>query len=103
MVRQRVRRVGNSLVVTLPAEELERLGIAEGDLIAFEPRKIETTEHFVMSPEVRAAVATFWDRPDFQEGLAYLKDHRDGPGALFADHGCHRAQRGGAWATERAG
>lgn len=73
-MKQRVRRVGNSLVVTLPAEELKRLGIAEGDLIAFEPRKVETVERFVMSPEVQAAVATFWDRPDFQEGLDYLKD-----------------------------
>ncbi len=74
MLKQRVRRVGNSLVVTLPAEELERLGIAEGDLIAFEPRKVETVERFVMPLEIQAAVATFWDRPDFQEGLAYLKD-----------------------------
>jgi putative addiction module antidote len=74
MLKQRVRRVGNSLVVTLPAEELERLGIAEGDLIAFDPRKVETIERFVMPPEIQEAVASFWDRPDFQEGLDYLKD-----------------------------
>jgi len=74
MLKQRVRRVGNSLVVTLPAEELERLGIAEGDLIAFEPTKIEPVERPILSPESQAIVDSFWARPGFQAAMEYLKD-----------------------------
>lgn len=53
MITQKLRRVGNSFVVTIPREEAERQGLSEGDLIGVEVRKLHITPE--MSPEVRAA------------------------------------------------
>lgn len=74
MLTQRVRRSGNSLIVTIPREEAERLGIQEGDLVAFEPRKVETIQRYVLPPEVQAAADEVWSRDDFLAALDYLKD-----------------------------
>lgn len=41
MVVQKVRVSGNSYVVTIPREELERLKLKEGDLVGVEFRKVE--------------------------------------------------------------
>jgi putative addiction module antidote len=53
MITQKLRRVGNSYVVTIPKEEAERQGLQEGDLIGVEVRKLHITPE--MPPEVRAA------------------------------------------------
>ncbi len=53
MMLQKLRRVGNSFVVTIPKEEAERQNLQEGDLIGVEIRKLHITPE--MSPEVRAA------------------------------------------------
>ncbi len=74
MLRQRLRLVGGSAVVTIPKEDLDRLGLAVGDLIAFEPNKIEMVERHVLSPEDEAAVASFRNAPSFLAALDYLKD-----------------------------
>lgn len=74
MMRQRVRQVGGSAVVTIPKEDLERLGIKVGDMIAFEPSRIEMVERHILSPEDEAAVATFRSNPSFLAALEYLKD-----------------------------
>lgn len=74
MLTQRVRRSGNSLIVTIPREEAERLGIAEGDVIAFEPRKVETVRRYILPPDVQEAADAVWSRPDFLAALDYLKD-----------------------------
>ena len=74
MLTQRIRRSGNSLIVTIPREEAERLGLAEGDLIAFEPRKVETVQRFVLPPDVQVVADAAWARPDFLAALDYLKD-----------------------------
>ena len=39
MITGRVRKRGNSYVVTIPREEMERLNIADGDLVDIEIRK----------------------------------------------------------------
>jgi putative addiction module antidote len=53
MLLQKVRKVGNSYVVTIPREVMESQGIREGDTVAVEVRKVG---HQVrMDPDVRAA------------------------------------------------
>src|SRR5687768_9084064 len=53
MLLQKVRKVGNSYVVTIPREVMESQGIHEGDTVAVEVRKVG---HQVrMDPDVRAA------------------------------------------------
>ena len=74
MLTQWVRRSGNSLIVTIPREEAERLGIREGDLVAFEPRRVETIRRYILPPDVQAAADAAWERPDFLAALDYLKD-----------------------------
>ncbi|HEX5500966.1 MAG TPA: hypothetical protein VFW96_00005 [Thermomicrobiales bacterium] len=55
---QKVRRVGNSYVVTVPREEIERQGLQEGDLVGVEVRKLETWP--ALSPDLRAAAEESW-------------------------------------------
>lgn len=71
MLIQKVRRIGNAYVVTIPKDELTRQGIADGDLVIVEVHKVTQTPQ--MSPEVHAAFERSWQTytPDYD----YLKDH----------------------------
>ena len=71
MITQRVRKVGNSLVVTIPKEEAERLDIGEGDLVGLEVRKVRVVP--AMSPEVRAAFERSWEM--YGEDYRFLAEH----------------------------
>lgn len=71
MVTQKLRRVGNSLVVTIPKEEAERLNLHEGDLIGVEVRKLHVTPE--MAPEVRAAFERSLEM--YAADYDYLADH----------------------------
>jgi antitoxin component of MazEF toxin-antitoxin module len=42
MFQQQIRRSGDNLVVTLPKEEVERLGFYEGQLVTIEVTPLET-------------------------------------------------------------
>jgi putative addiction module antidote len=42
MSTQQIRKVGNSYVVTVPREEMERLKLAEGDTVAVQVNKVRT-------------------------------------------------------------
>jgi putative addiction module antidote len=53
MLLQKVRKVGNSYVVTIPRELMENQDIQEGDTIALEVRKVDYRVQ--MDPEVRVA------------------------------------------------
>lgn len=53
MLVQKVRRSGNSYIVTIPREEIERLGLRENDLVGLEIRRLETWPE--LAPEVQAA------------------------------------------------
>jgi len=68
MVVGRVRKVGNSLVVTVPKEEAEELELREGDLVAMEIRKAEVRP--VLRPELRKLAEKSWERN--QAGYRYL-------------------------------
>jgi putative addiction module antidote len=53
MLLQKVRKVGNSYVVTIPRELMENQHIQEGDTVALEVRKVDYRVQ--MDPDVRAA------------------------------------------------
>jgi putative addiction module antidote len=59
MLMQKLRKSGNSLVVTIPKEELERLNLHEGDTVSLELRKV--THQVELSPAVRTAFERSWE------------------------------------------
>ena len=73
MVTQKVRKVGNSYVVTIPREELERQHIEEGDLVGIEVRKVLVSLRPEFSPAVAAAVQRSLEKYDAD--LRYLATH----------------------------
>ena len=50
-----LRRVGNSLVVTVPGDELDRLQLAEGATVTVEVREARVEVHPVLPPDLREA------------------------------------------------
>lgn len=70
MLLRKVRKVGNSYVVTIPKEEVERLKLRDGDLVSIEVRRVDVKPK--MAPDVRAAFDQVFD-PDGADYL-YLKD-----------------------------
>jgi putative addiction module antidote len=70
MIQQKLRKVGNSYVVTIPRDEVERLGLTEGQLLAVEVQPIEMRP--VMRPEVREAFEASWKRSE--AAYRYLAD-----------------------------
>ncbi|HEX8727721.1 MAG TPA: AbrB/MazE/SpoVT family DNA-binding domain-containing protein [Ktedonobacterales bacterium] len=70
MLTQRVRRVGNSFVVTIPKDEAQRLQLEEGDLVSVEVRKL------LLQPEMPPDVRSAFERAmtQFASDLEYLKD-----------------------------
>jgi putative addiction module antidote len=71
MIMQKIRRAGNSYVVTIPKEEAERLGLHEGDLVGVEIRKLEVRP--IMTPELQAAWERSWRRGE--AAYRYLAEH----------------------------
>lgn len=70
MVVGKVRKVGNSLIVTIPKEEAEELGLREGDLVTMDIRKAEVRP--VLRPDLRKMAEDSWERN--QPGYRYLAD-----------------------------
>lgn len=70
MLVQRVRRQGNSLGLTIPKEEVERLGLQDGDLVAVSVNRVQVQ---VQLPEdVREATEAVLR--EFKSDLDYLRD-----------------------------
>ena len=59
MIQQQLRKVGNSYVVTIPKEEVERLNISEGQLLGLEITPLEIKP--VLRPELLAALEETWE------------------------------------------
>ena len=60
MIQQPLRKVGDNYVVTIPREEVERLGLQEGQVLTVEiqvPR-----ENSLLEPDLRAAFEESWAR-----------------------------------------
>jgi putative addiction module antidote len=70
MLTQKLRKVGNSFVVTIPKEEAERQNLQEGDMVAIEVRKVHIRPE--MSPEVKAAFEHSWQA--YEADYRYLAD-----------------------------
>ena len=59
MLMQKIRKSGNSLVVTIPKEELQRLNLREGDIVSLELRKV--SHQIELSPAVRMTFERSWE------------------------------------------
>lgn len=74
MIASKIRKHGNSYVVTIPREEMEKRGLAEGQLVGFDPVPVElrSVERPVtgLRPEVQAAAERVWAKNE--AGLRYL-------------------------------
>jgi antitoxin component of MazEF toxin-antitoxin module len=68
LITQQLRKVGNSYVVTVPKEEVERRGWQEGQLLALQLTELEVRP--VLGDDLREAIDERWDRN--VEALRYL-------------------------------
>jgi antitoxin component of MazEF toxin-antitoxin module len=59
VITQRIRRTGNSFVITILKEEAERLNLSEGDFVGIEIRKMRLWPE--LSPELREAFERSWE------------------------------------------
>ena len=71
MIWQKLRKVGNSYVVTIPKEEVERKHLQEGQLLTVEIQPAEVRP--VLSPELRKAFEESWQRNE--EAYRYMAEH----------------------------
>ncbi|HEX9014416.1 MAG TPA: AbrB/MazE/SpoVT family DNA-binding domain-containing protein, partial [Chloroflexota bacterium] len=71
MVVGKVRKVGNSLVVTVPKEEAEELDIREGDLVTVDIRKADVRPS--LRPDLQKLAQESWERN--KAAYRHLRDH----------------------------
>jgi putative addiction module antidote len=69
-MHQRLRKVGNSFVVTIPKDEVARLNLREGQLLDITVEPLETVP--AMDPDVRTAFEESWTRNE--AAFRYLAD-----------------------------
>ncbi|MCA1669702.1 MAG: AbrB/MazE/SpoVT family DNA-binding domain-containing protein [Thermomicrobia bacterium] len=60
MIAQKLRRSGNSYIVTIPREEVERQGLTEGEMVVIEVRAAEIRPK--LRPELRPLSEKSWQR-----------------------------------------
>lgn len=68
---QKVWKTGNSFVVTIPRDEIERQGITEGELIEVTVHKVEIRRALTPAMQMALDEALAED----QEALRYLADN----------------------------
>jgi len=68
VIAQQLRKVGNSYVVTVPKDEVERRGWQEGQLLAVQLSALEVRP--VLGDDLREAIEERWERNE--EALRYL-------------------------------
>jgi antitoxin component of MazEF toxin-antitoxin module len=68
MIQQQLRKTGNSYVITIPKDEVERNGWSAGDRFAVQLTPLE--ERPVLSNEIREALEASWERNE--EAYRYL-------------------------------
>ena len=68
MITQQLRKTGNSFVVTVPKEEVERRGWQEGQLLAVQFTEVELKP--VLGEDLRQAIDERWERNEL--ALRYL-------------------------------
>jgi antitoxin component of MazEF toxin-antitoxin module len=70
MFTQQLRKTGNSYVVTIPKEEVERRGWKEGQFLGIQVTELEVRP--VLSPELEEIVDELLD--EHEDALRYLAD-----------------------------
>jgi antitoxin component of MazEF toxin-antitoxin module len=70
MITQQLRKSGNSYIVTIPKDEVDRLGLREGQMIALDVTPLELKP--VLRPELARIVEE--DREIIGPVMRYLKD-----------------------------
>jgi antitoxin component of MazEF toxin-antitoxin module len=68
VITQQLRKVGNSYVVTVPKDEVERRGWHEGQLLALQLTELEVRP--ILRPELREIVDELLD--EHEDALRYL-------------------------------
>jgi antitoxin component of MazEF toxin-antitoxin module len=68
MFHGKLRKVGNSYVITIPKKEVERRKLREGQLVAFDVTPLEVRH--VLPPDVQAAFDASWQQ--HEAGYRYL-------------------------------
>jgi len=68
---QKLRKVGNSYVVTIPKEEVERQHLQDGQLLSIEIRPAEIRP--VISPDLRKAFEESWQQNE--QAYRYLAEN----------------------------
>ncbi len=67
MIVQKIRRSGNSYIVTIPREELERQGLSEGEMAIIEVRAAE------IRPRLPSRLRTLAEQSWQEHETAYRK------------------------------
>lgn len=68
MVTGKLRKSGNSFIVTVPRDEVERLHLREGQLVSVEVHPLEVRP--TLTPDLREAFEASWERNE--AGYRYL-------------------------------
>jgi antitoxin component of MazEF toxin-antitoxin module len=71
MFTAKLRRSGNSFIVTVPRDEMERMGLEEGKLVTIEVRPAEVRP--MLAADLREAFDVEFERG--REALDYLARH----------------------------
>lgn len=71
MITGKLQKQGENYIVTLPQEEVERLGLADGQEVVLEVQALDDEPSLVA--DLRHAFDTEFHRG--KEGLRYLADH----------------------------
>lgn len=66
-----LRRNGNSIVVTVPREEMERVGAHEGEIVDVQIRPVDIRPR--LTPDLQAALSI--ELANGREALEYLGSH----------------------------
>jgi antitoxin component of MazEF toxin-antitoxin module len=70
MIVQQLRKAGNSYVVTIPKDEVERHGWTEGQHLAIELTEVEQRPK--LRPEIKEIIDQIWDANE--AAMRYLAD-----------------------------
>lgn len=72
MIEARIRKQGNSFVVTIPREEMELNDLQEGDEVAVSLSKIDIVKRYKLSPERQRLADEILE--DYKDVFAYLAE-----------------------------
>ncbi|MBA3274380.1 MAG: AbrB/MazE/SpoVT family DNA-binding domain-containing protein [Chloroflexia bacterium] len=72
MIQSKIREQGNSYVVTIPREAMDKYNLHKGDTISFTPTRAETETVYILDPELEEASDRVFTR--FQAAYKYLAE-----------------------------